>query len=218
MKLMTYVTLTVALLAAPSTVQAQQEFIKNNVGRMIRKIGVHANASFRAPTDSKVTTSGTYGLSVGLSPGETNGWRYPVSLAFFSEHLNAPSGREFAVLRGRAVLAGIGYGWHFGKLSTGASMQAGYVDYRVRPEGDVLSAFNLASGTVTMDVGNTWLLRPQIKAEYFLTRKVTVRVSGDYLFSRPDVVVTTPAGREATRWDASNYHANVGIGIYPFHK
>lgn len=218
MKLLTNVLLTAALLAAPSTVHAQQEFIKSNVAKMIRKIGVHANTSFRAPTDNDVTTSGTYGLSVGLAPGETNGWRYPVGLVFFSEHLNGPSGREFAVLRGRAILAGIGYGWHFGKLSTGVSMQAGYVDYRVRPEGDVLSAFNLPSGSVNMDVGNTWLLRPQIKAEYFLTRKFTVRVSGDYLVSRPDVVVTTPAGRATTRWDASNFHANVGIGFYPFHK
>jgi|SRR6187431_409394 len=218
MKLLTHVMLIAALLAAPSTVQAQQEFIKNNVAKMIRKVGVHANASFRAPTDNDVTTSGTYGLSVGLSPGETNGWRYPVALAFFSEDLNGPSGRQFAVLRGRAILAGIGYGWHFGKLSTGVAMQAGYVDYRVRPEGDVLSAFNLPSGTVNMDVGNTWLLRPQIKAEYFLTRKITVRVSGDYVVSHPDVVVTTPAGRTTTEWDASNFHANVGIGIYPFHK
>ena len=69
-----------------------------------------------------------------------------------------------------------------------------------------------------MDVSDTWLLRPQIKAEYFLTRKFTVRVSGDYVLTHPEIVVITPAGQISNRWDASNFHANVGIGVYPFHK
>ena len=218
MKFATSLLCAAGLLTFAPPAQAQPEFIKDNVAKMIRKIGVHANTSFRAPTDSDVKQGRTYGLSVGVSPGKTNGWRYPVSLSFFSERLNGPSGRQFAKLRGRAILAGIGYGWHFGKLSTGASFQAGYANYRLNPEGDALSAFNLASGDVTMDVNNTWLLRPQLKAEYFLTRKFTVRISGDYVFTRPDVIVTTPSGRASTRWDASNFHANIGIGVYPFHK
>ena len=45
---------------------------------------------------------------------------------------------------------------------------------------DVFTALDTAHGPVTMDVTDTWLLRPQVKAEYFLTRKITVRVSGDY--------------------------------------
>lgn len=91
-------------------------------------------------------------------------------------------------------------------------------DYALRPEGDVLNALDLLEGTVTLDVRNSWLLRPQIKAEYFLTRKFTVRVSGDYVLTHPDIIVTTPAGQLANRWDASNFHANIGIGVYPFHK
>jgi hypothetical protein len=121
-------------------------------------------------------------------------------------------------LRGRAVLAGIGYGWHFGKLSTGASVQAGYVWYHLTAVGDAPGAFNLTGGEVTMDAHNSWMLRPQLKAEYFLTPKFTLRISGDYVHTRPDIVVVTPVGRLANSWDASNYHANIGIGIYPFHK
>lgn len=210
--------LTALLLLCPSTALAQPEFIKSNVGKMIRKIGVHANTSFRAPVDHDVTEGRTYGLSIGLSPGETNGWRYPFALAFFSEHLNSPSGTQFARLRSRALLGGIGYGWHFGKLSTGVALQAGYAIYSLRGEGDVFTALDLINGPVTMDVSDTWLLRPQIKAEYFLTRRITVRVSGDYVQTRPEISVTTPAGRIDKRWDASNFHANIGIGVYPFHK
>ena len=60
--------------------------------------------------------------------------------------------------------------------------------YSLTGEGDVYAALNL--GPVTMDVSDTWLLRPQIKAEYFLTRKITVRVSGDYVRTRPDIGVS----------------------------
>lgn len=215
----TFAALTAALLIVlPSNAAAQPEFIKDNVAKMIRKVGVHANSSFRAPVDRDMTEGRTYGLSIGLSPGETNGWRYPFALAFFSEHLNSPGGTQFAKLRGRALLGGIGYGWHFGKLSTGVALQAGYGWYSLRGEGDVFSALDLANGPVTMDVSDAWLLRPQIKAEYFLTRKLTVRLSGDYVLTHPDIVVTTPAGQISHRWDASNFHANVGIGVYPFHK
>jgi hypothetical protein len=209
----------VLVLLSPSTALAQQpSFLKSNLTKLIRKVGVHANVSFRAPVDHDVTEGHTYGLSVGLSPGETNGWRYPFALAFFGEDLNSPSGVQFARLSARAILGGIGYGWHFGKLSTGLSLQAGYGIYSLHGEGDVFAAFDLANGPVTMDVSDTWLLRPQIKAEYFLTRKITVRVSGDYVQTRPDIVVTTPAGQISKQWDASNFHANFGIGVYPFHK
>ena len=209
---------TACLLLLPYDAAAQPEFIKGNVAKMIRKVGIHANTSFRAPVDQDVTEGRSYGLSVGLSPGETNGWRYPVALSFFSEHLNSPSGAQFARLRGRALLAGIGYGWHFNKLSTGVSLQGGYAIYKLRGEGNVFGALEVANGPVAMDVSNSWLLRPQIKAEYFLTRKFTLRASGDYVLTHPDIVVTTPAGRISNRWNASNFHANVGIGIYPFHK
>lgn len=84
--------------------------------------------------------------------------------------------------------------------------------------GNVFGAFGFPDGPVTMDVNNAWLLRPQLKAEYFLTRKFTVRVSGDYVLTRPEITVTTPAGRISDEWDASNFHVNVGIGVYPFHK
>jgi hypothetical protein len=215
----TFVALVAGLLmCVPSSADAQPQFIKSNVAKMIRKVGVHANTSFRAPVDRDVTEGRTYGISVGLSPGETNGWRYPFALVFFSEHLNSPSGAQFARFQGRALLGGIGYGWHFGKLSTGVALQAGYSMNSLRGEGDVFGALELSNGPVTMDVSDTWLLRPQIKAEYFLTRKFTVRVSGDYVLTHPEIVVVTPAGRINDRWDASNFHANIGIGVYPFHK
>jgi hypothetical protein len=208
----------VLIIGAPSSAQAQPEFIKTNTAKMIRKLGVHLNTSFRQPTDGDVSKGRSYGVSVGLSPGKTNGWRYPVSLGFFSENLHGPNGGRFAALRSRAILAGLGYGWHFGKLSTGAQLQGGFAVNRVHPDGDVLGAFGLTEGDVAVNVHNAFLLKPQLKAEYFLTPKFTLRVAGDYILMRPDITVDTPMGGFRNQWDASSFHLNFGVGIYPFHK
>lgn len=219
MKIITIVVLSGAIVTAvPGRAQAQSSFIKDNVAKMIRKIGVHANASFRHPIDDDVTKGTSFGPSIGLSPGQTNGWRYPVGITMFDENLHGPNGRQFALLRSRALMAGIGYGWHFGRLSTGVSLQAGFAVNSARPHGDVPGAFDLPGGTISMHAGNSPLLRPQIKAEYFITPKFTFRVSGDYMLIKPDITVTTPAGTISDRWNASNLHANVGFGFYPFHK
>ena len=49
MKAFTFAAFTALLLVAPSAALAQQQgFIKSNVAKLIRKVGVHANDSFRA--------------------------------------------------------------------------------------------------------------------------------------------------------------------------
>ena len=216
MKIIAIVVLTGAVMTAfPGRADAQS-FIKDNLGKIIRKVGVHANASFRHPTDEDVTKGTTFGGSIGLSPGQTNGWRYPVGLTLFDVNLHGPNGQQFALLRARALMAGIGYGWHFGRLSTGVSLQAGYADNSVRPRGDGPGAFNLPGGVLSMHASNSPLLRPQVKAEYFITPKFTFRVSGDYMLIKPDITVTTPVETISDRWNPSNLHANIGFGFYPF--
>jgi len=202
-------------LAAP----ADAGVIKENVARLIRKVGIHAGGSYRYPLDRDVTKGWGWGVSIGLSPGDKNGWKYPVSLNFFTQDLHSPNGDQFASVRTRALLGGIGYGWHFGRLSTSVEMQAGYALNHVSVKGDLQQAFEVLSGLgVSVDVKDSWLLRPSIKAEYELTRKFSVRVSGDYVYMRPGITVTTPTQRFDRRWDESNLHANFGVGFYPFRK
>lgn len=219
MKLLNAVMLAATIVTvAPGAAQAQPEFIKANVSKMVHKLGVHLNTSFREPTDPDVTKGTTLGVSVGLSPGKTNGWRYPVGLTMFSEYLHAPNGQQFATVRTRAVMAGIGYGWHFGRLSTGASLQGGFALNRAQSDGDVAGAFAAPSGPFAVSADNGWLVRPQLKAEYFITPKFTFRVSADYVLMRPEITVTAPSGTLSGRWDQSNAHANIGFGFYPFQK
>ena len=216
----------VMLSAAPAHAQSQpqpqpqpesQSFLKENIGKLIRKVGVHANVGYRHPIDSKVTKGRSYGVSMGLAPGHTNGWKWPVSLSWYSQDLHAPNGEQFAVMRSIGLLAGIGYGWHFGKFSPGISLQTGYFLNNAQEE-NLQQAFGIPDGSVSLAMGNSWVLRPQAKLEYFLHPKFTLRVSADYVRSRPDITVSTPTQRFDRQWDSSSWHGNVGIGYYPFRK
>src|SRR5262245_11830864 len=159
--------LTSALILALVPASADAGVIKENLTRIIKKVGIHAGPSYRRPLDSDVTKGWGWGASIGLAPGHTNGVKYPVSLTFFRQDLHSPNGDRFASIRTRALLGGIGYGWHFGKLATGVEMQTGYALNHVSVRGDLEQAFEvLAGGDVSVDVTNSWLLRPSVKAEY----------------------------------------------------
>lgn len=203
----------------PHPAAAQPAFVKDNVAKLIRKVGFHVSTSFADPVDSRrAYRDGSYGVSVGLAPGRTSGWRYPFGIAWYTEELVSANGAIFAQLRARPIYGGIGYGWHFGKLSTGAQLQAGWSFNTLKPHGDPQLAFGSAPSTLIMDVGNAFALRPQLKVEYFLTHKLTVRSSLNYVFTNPRVTVVTPAGTISDRWNASNVSLSLGIGVYPFRK
>jgi hypothetical protein len=208
--------LVLAISLVPSPAAAQGDYVKDNLGKLIKKIGFHVSTSFADPIDTKrAYRDGSYGVSVGLAPGMNNGWRYPFGIAWYTEELVAPNGTRFADLRARPVYGGIGYGWHFGKLSTGAQVQAGYSFNSLKPNDQLAAAFG---NGVAIDVGNAFAVRPQLKIEYFLTKKFTVRSSLNYVFMNPRVTVVTPTGTLSDRWNASNVSLAVGVGVYPFRK
>ena len=197
--------------------QAQPEFLKDNVTKIVRKLGVHANVSVREPVDGDVTKGTTYGGAVVLGGGRNPGWKYPVALATSNMDLHAPGGEQFARLKSLALVGGIGYNWNFGKLTASAGVQTGYSFNSGRLEGHAARAFGDV-GAVSLKIGNAFLLRPKVSLEYFLTPKFTLRTTGDYVETHPTITVTTPGGVISDRWNASSFHATVGIGFYPFRK
>lgn len=205
-----------SLLMVFTPVTADAGAFEDNIIALIRKVGVHGNVGYRHPTDSNVTRGVTFGPSIGLSPGNTNGWKYPSAITLFSEQLhNANNGAEFGSVRTIGLMAGIGYGWHFGDLTVSPQIQIGYAFHRSTLRTDASQALGVV-GDVAMDVSNGWMVRPEFKVEYFVAPKWTVRSSIDYVRMRPDVTVVGPAGPIGQSWDLSNVHLNFGVGFYPF--
>jgi hypothetical protein len=206
-----------ACFLSPAPAQAQPEFVKDNVSKIVRKLGVHVNWSVREPLDSDVTKGQSFGGSIVLGGGRTTGWKYPIAITTFDETLMAPGGSQFATLKSWAIVGGVGYGWNIGKLTISPAVQTGVAFNSGRLDSNAPLAFN-ANGPVSIKVGNSLLLRPKLTLEYFLTPKFTLRTSGDYVLTQPNITVTTPDGSIGDRWNASNFHASVGIGFYPFRK
>jgi len=119
-------------------------------------------------------------------------------------------------VRTRALMGGSGRPALRGS-ERGPQIEVGYAFNHSSLEDDAAQAF-AAAGGVVMDVSNSWMVRPEFKAEYLLTPKFSIRASLDYVRLRPDVTVMTPAGTLPNTWDLSNVHANVGVGFYPFRK
>ena len=94
-------------------------------------------------------------------------------------------------------MSGIGYSWVHGKMTYGAQMGVGYSFNKVTLNDGVSTLFGVAE-PVAVDVSNSWVLRPQLKAEYFLTRKFSLRSQLSYTYTDPDVVVRTGAQEFAT--------------------
>jgi len=211
----TFAVLMTLLLPFVAPVHARGQSVKDNLVQMIKKVGAHGNVSVRHPIDEDVTKGTSFGGSLGLAPGHTSGWKYPVSLTLFSEDLHSPNGAQFAFVRHFGLLAGVGYGWHFGRLATSADFQVGYALTREKTNGDLVAAWGTPAVGVRAE--NAFLWRPQFKTEYFISEKFTIRAGVDYMHSHPEIVVTTPSG-QVTGWDLSNIHANIGIGFYPFRK
>jgi hypothetical protein len=209
--------LIIGVLATPAPAQAQPEFLKDNVSKIIRKLGVHVNMSVREPLDGDVTKGTSFNGSIVLGGSRKAGWKYPVALTSFNETLHAPGGAQFATFRSWAIVGGVGYGWNFGKLTISPAVQTGVAFNSGRLDGTAAQALN-TDGPVSIKVGNSLLLRPKLSIEYFLTPKFTVRTSADYMLLNPSVTVTTPGGSIGDRWNPSNFHASVGIGFYPFRK
>lgn len=205
-----------SLALSPVNAQAQSEF-KDNVTKMVRKVGVHVSATRRDPFDHDVSKPNTIGVSVGLGGGRKAGLKFPFGLSSFSENLHSPNGSQFGSLKSWAIMGGVGYGWNVGKLSFGPDLQTGVAFNSGRLESSAAQAFN-STGPMSIDVGNSLMLRPRLKAEYFLTRKFTLRTTADYVLMKPTTTVRTGAGPVAERWDASHFHASIGIGFYPFRR
>lgn len=215
MRKITYLVITL-LLAATTAPAFAQEVSKQEIKNFMRKVGVHANVGVRTPTDKDVTEGLTTGISLGVAPGRHNGWKFPIGLSSYGEDLNGPSGNHFGRLTMQGVYAGVGYGWHFGdKFNTSMALQAGYSRNKVRAISSDGPAF--ASGDpISIDVANSFVLRPRWNTEYFLTRKMSFRTSVNYIISNPDIVVTTAAGRETETWKPNALNASVGVAFYPF--
>jgi len=205
------------LALAPRPAQAQGDFIKSNVTSLIRKAGIYVTTATKSTTDHDVDITRKIGVSPGLAGTLRTGKKYPFSISGYSANLET-GGAEFARFKALQIISGIGYEWApTQKFIYGAQLGLGYSFNKIDMNAAAPALFNV-NGPVMIDIGNSWVVRPQLKAEYFVHPKVSVRLQSGYLFTDPHVVVQTPTARYEHDWRPSHYYVSLGMGFFPLRK
>ena len=202
---------------APRPAEAQGDFIKDKLKALIEKSGVYVSASSRSSIDNDVRMGRSFGIGYGTAGSKRTGVKYPFSLSGYSGDLETVEGNDFGRFKARQLLGGIGYQWVRGKLVYGGQVNVGYSLNDVEIDAAAPAVFRSQS-PVRIDVSNSWVVRPQLKAEYFLHHKVSLRTQLSYTYTDPDVVVTTATEQFSHEWRPHHVQMSVAMGFFPFRK
>lgn len=209
--------LLVALL--PSPAQAQGDFIKDKIKSLIQKSGIYVTTSSRTALDDDVNMGPSIGIGYGTaSSNPRSGRKIPFSFSSFGGDLHAEeSATKFGRFKAQQIMSGIGYQWVRGKMIYSAQLGLGFGFNKVTLDPGAALAFGVAE-PVSVHVSNSFVVRPQAKAEYFLHRKVSVRGQLSYTYTDPDVVITTATQQYTREWRPHHVQLSVAMGFFPFRK
>jgi hypothetical protein len=211
--------LTTALLIAllPQPAQAQGDFVKGKIKELIERAGIYVSASTRTALDEEVDMGPSLGIGFGLAGKQTAGRKIPFSFSSYSGALDAGDDNRFGRISAKQLMTGIGYSWTHGKWVYGGQLGVGYSFNKVTLDPGVALAFGVPE-PVAVDVSNSFVVRPQLKAEYFLHRKMSLRTQLSYTYTDPDVIIRTVAGDVAHDWNPNHFQLSFAVGIFPLRK
>lgn len=207
--------LTLALIPVPA--QAQSDVFKSKLKELVEKSGVYLSAGTRTPIDNDVHMGPSIGIGYGTAGQKRTGIRFPISFSGYAGDLQTTEGQDFGRVRARQLLAGVGYQWVHGKMVYGVQMNLGYSFNSVTVDANAPAVFSSAP-PVRIDVSNSFVVRPLIKAEYFLHHKVSVRTQLSYTYTDPEVTVTTAQNQFMDEWRPHHVQATIAMGFFPFRK
>ena len=201
----------------PSPAQAQGDFIKDKLRDLIEKSGVYVSTSTRSAVDQEVRMGQTFGIGYGTAGSKRTGWKTPFSFSSYSGDLETSAGDGFGRFRAQQLMSGVGYQWVHGKMVYGAQLGLGYSFNRATLDDAATAAFH-ASGPVTISVSNSFVIRPQLKAEYFFHHKLSLRAQASYTYTDPNVIVETGTERLTREWRPHHFQLSAAVGVFPFRK
>jgi hypothetical protein len=184
---------------------------------MAERAGIGGSVGGIFTLDDDVNAGPAFGVNAGLAPAP--GLGPTLGFGWYQGDLTLSGTGDVDVdvgrLRVRPLMAGIGYTWVKGRVATGVSINAGISFNSIRLN-DRYRAFFGQGTEIRVDASNSFAVRPQLRVEYTVARKVGVYSSAGYFFTEFDNVIETPMGRFENEWDASSFNIFVGAMVYPF--
>jgi hypothetical protein len=209
--------LLLALLPAP--VQAQGDVIKDKLKSLIETAGIYVSMSTRSSLDDDVQMGPSLGIGYGsASRNPRSGRKYPFSFSSYHGNLETDANNtRFGRFSAKQIMSGFGYQWVRGKMIYSTQLGLGYSFNNVTLDPGTAIAFGVPE-PVGVEVSNSFVVRPQAKAEYFIHRKLSVRGQLSYTYTDPDVVINTVNGSFTREWQPHHVHLSVALGFFPLRK
>jgi hypothetical protein len=144
-----------------------------------------------------------------------DGWGWEYGLSWYSADLQQPvdaSPTDFGELHVRPFMGGYGYGKRFGRTAVSARLLGGYAitSFDLRPTFDDAYRHAFGAQTLTTDVSNAFVLKPEVSAWIDMSRKIGLNISAGYLVARPEVTVSSSVGRDVRHIRADMLMFKVG--------
>jgi hypothetical protein len=188
------------------------------IANLAKRAGIGASVGKMFTFDDEVNVGTGVGVSFGLSPREKSGLGPTIGFGWYEGDLTfsgLTGDAEVGSLRVRPLMAGVGYTWVKDRLAAGVSFNAGISFNSIRLSDQYRTFFG--PGTeVRVDASNSFAMRPQVRVEYAVAKKVGVFSTAGYFFTEFNNVVETPVGRFENEWDASSFNLFAGVMFYPF--
>jgi hypothetical protein len=207
------------LVMLPVPAQAQGDFIKDKLKSLIETSGIYVSMSTRSALDDDVQMGPSLGIGYGTaSKNPRSGRKFPFSFSSYSGNLET-SGDDmrFGRFKAQQIMSGIGYQWVRGKMIYSTQLGLGYSFNKVTLDSVAAPAFGVPE-PVGVDVSNSWVVRPQAKAEYFVHRKLSLRAQLSYTYTDPEVVIRTVNQTFTQEWRPHHVHLSFAVGVFPFRK
>lgn len=174
-------------------------------------IGV--NFSNPMPRNSDIDSSWKFSPAIRNTPRRA-GWAPSFGLNWFRGDISVPVGGQritIGEVKVRPVMAGISYSFRTGRALTSLSFVGGYAFTSAR-----VTAALPADTTATIDIGRSWVVRPNIGVVFPLTRRLALTASAGYIFAKPVVtfsVTQLGQGQSRASGSLSGDYANLTVGL-----
>jgi hypothetical protein len=149
------------------------------------------------------------------------GWGFHWGLNWFDAHLDRSIGDarvELARLKIRPFMAGYGYTYKIKHYTLTAVTLAGYAFSSIKVQDAALTTYRDRLGAIgtTVDVSNTFTLKPELGAWYDISRKVGIHGSAGYIVARPHVTVRNSLGEDRRTIRADQFMVRIGLAYSIF--
>jgi hypothetical protein len=145
------------------------------------------------------------------------GWGWDGGLNWFASEVDrslagAPT-FELGKLHVRPLMVGYGYTHRIGPTAIKAGALGGYafVSFTTGPTAADEYRNRLGAQSLSIDTGNTFVVKPQISVWRDINQKLGVNVSAGYLVARPNLTIRTSQGEQSERVRSDQFTAHVGL-------